>query len=117
MKAGVDTIMYNASNCIAINKSGTLLIEGISGGGSKPTFPYMSIMIGGWSNTPGVYYLDNSMAGSYAQYLINDTATELSQTGSVAIYSVSNVSVKGTFYFTCTNGAVISNGTFTAVLQ
>ena len=117
MKADVDTIVYNASNCIAINKGGVLVIEGLSGGSAKPVYPYMSITIAGWNNLAGVSYFDNTTSDSYAQYFINDTAAELSQTGSVAIYSVSDVSVKGTFYFTSTNGNIISNGTFIAALQ
>jgi len=115
MKATLGSSAYNAGNCIASsNGAGGLTITGLGGSSTSPTPPYVSVEIVTWSNAAGTFNFDSTMTTNFAQYILSDTTSKISKSGSVIVNTVSSTVVTGTFTFTCTDGTVVSGGTFSA---
>ncbi len=115
MKATIGSTSMNGSVCIASVVSSTLAISGstVTGGVGGP--PQINIAVASWTGTTGTFTLGLSSTGSFGQYVASTGAlASMSQTGSVTITSVTSTTIKGTFNFTCTDGKVISAGSFTA---
>jgi hypothetical protein len=117
MTASLGSSAYNAPNCIAVPTGTTMVIEGIGGTGTVATFPYVQLIIANWATKTGTYSFDSTLAGSYAQYLLNSTTIKISKSGSVVVTSASATTISGTFSFTCTDGTTVTGGTFTATVQ
>lgn len=116
MKATLGATAYNAGNCIASTSPlGTgIVVSGLGGGSTTPTYPYVSLIISSFANATGTFSFDSTQATNYAQYLTSTTAYKISKSGTVTITSTSASTVSGTFSFTCTDGTSVSGGSFTA---
>lgn len=117
MKATIGSASMDGTSCVATVVSGTLAISGstVSGGVGGP--PQINITIGNWSGSTGTFTLTtaSSATNSFGQYIAASGSTaKLSNSGSVTLTSVSATEIKGTFDFTCTDGTVVSAGSFTA---
>jgi hypothetical protein len=113
MTASVSGTSYSAGNCIAVNNGTYIVIEGIGGATTAPTFPYLAISLTNYNKTTGTFNFDSSQTTNWAEYLTSSSTYKISKSGSVTITSVSP-NITGTFLFTCTDGTVVSSGSFTA---
>ena len=119
MKATIGSTAYNAPNCLAVQTGTQMVIEGLGGTSTVPTFPYMALILTNWNSgiVTATFNFDSTMLKNYAQYLSSSTSAIISKTGSVNVTSVTSTAVSGNFSFTGTDGTVVSGGTFTAQIQ
>ncbi len=116
MKATIGSTTMNATSCIAALVGTNLGITGSTVTGSVGGPPQINISIYGWSGAAGTTSLiAPGSTGAFAEYVPTVGAlTSVSQSGSVTISAVSSTTISGTFNFTCSDGKVITAGTFTA---
>ena len=119
MKATISgSTPMNGSICLAALVSSTLGITGstVTGGIAGP--PQINLSIGSWSGTTGTFPLTNvssATSGNFGQYIsTTGVLAKVSSAGNLIITSVTSTQIKGTFSFTCTDGTVVSAGSFTA---
>ncbi len=93
-------------------------IDGFSGTTLGAVFPDMEIYFSSWAGTTGTFAIDSDITSqNIAQYILNDSTAKESSTGTVTITSVSSTAIAGTFSFTCSDGTVVSSGSFNAKVQ
>jgi hypothetical protein len=120
MKATIGGTTMNGTVCIA-GQVGTIMgITGstVASGVGGP--PQINISIGNWSGAPGSYTIAaiSSPTNTFGQYISATGAiAKISTSGTVTISSISASEIKGSFNFTCTDGTVVSAGSFTAKPQ
>jgi hypothetical protein len=119
MKANISgSTPMNGSICLAAEVSSSLGISGstVTGGIAGP--PQINLSIGTWSGTTGTFPLTNvtsATEGNFGQYIsTTGVMAKVSSAGNLVITSVTSTQIKGTFSFTCTDGTVVSAGSFTA---
>jgi hypothetical protein len=114
MKATVGTTAYSVSNCFGVKLDSSLTIEGIAGG-TTTSFPYLAVTLSTWSGNTGTFALDSFV--NFGEYILSDTSAKESKSGTLTITSVSSTTIAGTFSFTCSDGTVVSGGSFNAKVQ
>ncbi len=117
MKATIGSTTMNGTSCIATVVSSTLGITGstVTAGAGGP--PQINLTVSNWSGATGTFALTTvgSVTNNFGQYIsAAGTTAKTSNSGTLTITSVSATEVKGTFNFTCTDGTVVSDGSFDA---
>jgi len=111
MKETIAGKSYSSTYCAAGSSSGYVTIAGSSG--TSLTYPYVTLTLANYNKTTGTFTLDTTLTGSFAEYNKDASTVVLAKSGSVTITSASP-NIVGTFSFTCTDGTVVSGGSFTA---
>lgn len=114
MKATIGASTFSTSRCVAVAAGGALTIDAWTGTTTSAAPPQITIAITTWNGGTGTITFDSLLTTGYEEYLPNMATVSTSKTGSVNITSVSSKTISGTFSFTCDDGTVVSNGSFTA---
>ena len=117
MKASIGAMPYIAPYCLAVQNGSQILIEGLGGTTTVPTYPYMALTILKWTGKPAIYVNDSTGTNFVGQYFSSTTSYELANIGSVIITSITADQINGAFSFTCYDGVVVSGGTFAARIK
>jgi hypothetical protein len=116
MKATVGSTAFSVNNCYGLISGTSLSIFGYSASGTTATYPNITIVDFNYT-APGTYDVSTSGTSmvTMAYYPSSDpSAIKSAQTGTLTIATVTTTTITGTFSFTCTDGTVVSNGSFTA---
>jgi hypothetical protein len=118
MTAAVGTAAYSSPFCLAVRSGSQLMIEGLGGTSTTPTYPYIQVVINQWPGTVGTYpFMPTSIyPGGYGAYYSDPSYGSISDTGAVIITSVAGDLITGGFAFNCSDGVVVSSGAFIARL-
>ncbi len=114
MRATIGTASMDGTICTAAVAGTALGIGGVTVTGGTGGPPEINLTIANWGGSAGVFSIGTVSSGSFAEYVVSASSTLVSQSGSITISSVSTTTITGTFNFTCTDGTVISAGTFSA---
>jgi hypothetical protein len=105
---------YNVTNCLATQVGTSMLIEGLGSTSITPTYPYIAISIANWHDATDTFKFDTGAAYTFARYYSDANNYLVSKTGLVFIRSINDQTMSGTFQFVCTDGTLVTNGTFLA---
>ena len=116
MKATIGNSSFNESaHILADTTLGGLIITGAAGSTTTAANPQIVITIVNWNGSVGTTTFDSTTATGFEEYISNSSPTpSTSKTGTVTITSVTSSRIAGNFSFTCDDGTVVTNGTFTA---
>ena len=102
---------FSSANCY---ESSTAAYYTITGQATNAT---ISINIKSNNITTGTYTFDSTLTNNIAAYTANGGVAKNAKSGSVTITTINvGASFIGTFNFVCTDGTIVSGGTFTAVI-
>lgn len=115
MSASLGKTAFNATNCTAFMQGSSLTIQGGNFKGTTLQYPYISLSVAGFNNTPGTFPID----GINNHAALDSTAAWIliANSGYIDITSVSSNLVTGSFTFICNDGLQVDNGMFSAQLQ
>ena len=116
MTATIGSTHMNGTICIAAQVTTVMGISGSTVTSGVTGTPQIHLSLWNWTGATGSYTLKTGGSGNnYAEYVPSSgSLASVSQSGTVTITSISSTTISGTFNFTCTDGKVISSGSFTA---
>ena len=114
LKATAGGVSVSSNYCFTAESDSTLAIDGFNLNSTASVFPYITVQIDQWNGAAGTFAFDSTSNNGIGYYFASASVTKTANHGSVTITSVSATDVNGTFTFTCTDGTVISGGTFDA---